>query len=98
MSLEQNRSDFENALRRSQDSLEKLEEVVEKSILEPMFSMIVEYTDHYQNDIEFLIDNNDDLEERISRLENRITELTEEIDDLEDANSMMEDIIAKYED
>ncbi len=68
MSLNSNRIDFERALAKMSNSLGDMEACVKESILAPIRQVINEYEGHYFSDIEDLISERDELQERIDEL------------------------------
>ena len=79
MALDNNKTDFENALEEMEGTIDALDACVDKGIMDTLKNVINEYNSHYKSDIEELIDENEKLKDRSTELENENAELLNEI-------------------
>jgi chaperonin cofactor prefoldin len=68
MSLENNKNDFEQALHEMKDVVEELDHCVDDGMMNTLRSVISEYETHYSSDIQDLIDENEELKDRLEGL------------------------------
>lgn len=66
MPIETNKKDFENALEQMEETLEKLDHCVDDFLMNTLYYVITEYENHFKDDIENLIYENEDLKEKSS--------------------------------
>jgi len=96
MSIEQNKKDFESALRTVKEEMSSLEKVLSLSLFEMIEHMIDEYDTHFVDDIETLISDNECLEEDLTIAEQQVAELLEEVAALEEETAELEERMEFY--
>lgn len=94
MSIEQNLTDFEEALYVLEEETKKLKMALDIPILEMIDKVISEYEEHLSNDIEVLMTEYSDVEEELNVAERQIEAMLEEIETLENDNTILEDALA----
>ena len=66
MSLQGNKQDFQEVLESMQVRIDSMREIVSEEVLETFSLVITEYNDHFKSDIEGLMEECDDMRNRLS--------------------------------
>jgi len=65
MNLKSNRDDFEEALSDMKETIEAMEPCIDEVLLNTLKTVVEEYEEHYRRDIENLITERDELQEKV---------------------------------
>lgn len=69
MSLDTNRKDFENALAEMEEVVSNINGIIDSDIIGVLETVVSEYQNHYQPDIDDLMDDKQDLQSKLDDLE-----------------------------